>query len=276
MANPNLRLRGSGDDRCVKALTSAEIENLDAYQLFAALGKRVVHPGGRKSTEELFAMAAIEPHHHVLEIGCGNGTTAVTIVERFGARVTAVDIDPMMLERARATVAQHRLEDRVTLEQMDVRALGFPDETFDRVVIEAVTMFVEHQAAAREAVRVCKPGGMVLDHEFIWRKPPTPGIRHGFQVEVCPMEFETADMWEGVYRRAGLEDVQITIGTFGLITPQGFLRDEGLANTLMIGAHCLRRWAFIKKTAWNLKRIVPAAPYLGYVVIAGTKPSPNG
>jgi cyclopropane fatty-acyl-phospholipid synthase-like methyltransferase len=215
----------------------------------------------------------MEPHHRVLEIGCGNGTTAVTMVEKFGVRATAVDIDPLMLERARATVDRHGLQERITLAQGDIRDLDFPDNSFDRVVIEAVTMFVDHQTAAAEAVRVCRPGGMVLDHEFVWRRQPTARIRHAFQVEVCPMVFETAEMWEGVYRRAGLEDIRTVTGKFALITPQGFVRDEGLRNTLMIGARTLRRWAFLKKTAWNLKRIIPAAPYLGYVVISGTKPA---
>jgi len=35
------------------SLTAAEIAGLDPYALMAVLGKRVIHPGGRRSTEEL-------------------------------------------------------------------------------------------------------------------------------------------------------------------------------------------------------------------------------
>jgi ubiquinone/menaquinone biosynthesis C-methylase UbiE len=255
------------------ALSSAEIARLDAYQLLAALGKKLIHPGGRRSTEELFELANIEPHHKVLEVGCGPGTTAAEIAERFGANVTAVDIDPRMLEKARATVEARGLQDRITIDRQDIQALAYPDDSFDRVIVEAVTMFVDLQAAAREVVRVCRPGGIVADHEFIWRKTPTPGIRRAFQVEVCRMEFETAEMWEDVYRKAGLEDIRTISGKFVMMTPRGFVRDEGIANTLRIAGRALRRWAFVKRVVWNLKRIIPAAPYLGYVVLSGVKPS---
>ena len=85
----------------MRRMTSEEVCSSDAYQLLTALGKKVVHPGGRQSTEELLRLADIRPEHHVLEVGCGPGTTAVEIARRFGARVTAVDIDDMMLEKAR-------------------------------------------------------------------------------------------------------------------------------------------------------------------------------
>ena len=260
-------------DRQAKALTTVEIEGLDAYQLLAALGKKVIHPGGRRSTEDLFEFAKIGRDHRVLEVGCGPGTTAAIIAERFGAHVTAVDINPMMLEKARETIAEHGLDKQVSIERQDIQSLGYPDNSFDRVLVEAVTMFVDIPTAAREVVRVCKPGGIVVDHEFIWRKPPPPGIRHGFQVEVCRMEFETEKMWEGVYKEAGLEDIKIISGRFVMMTPRGMLRDEGFANILRMAGRALRRWTFIKKVAWNLKRIVPAAPYLGYVVVSGVKPA---
>ena len=35
-------------------LTSAEVAELDPYAFLAILGKRVIHPGGRHSSEELF------------------------------------------------------------------------------------------------------------------------------------------------------------------------------------------------------------------------------
>lgn len=255
----------------MQRLSSDEIDNLDAYQLLTALGKKVVHPGGRQSTEDLLRLADIRPEHHVLEVGCGPGTTAVEIAKRYGARVTAVDINDMMLAKARETVAANKLEDRIRVERHDIQSLQLPDDTFDRVIVEAVTMFVDLERATNEVVRVCKPGGIVVDHEFVWDKQPTPSIRQGFQVEVCRMGFENPDLWEQLYRKAGLDDIKTVEGKFVMMTPSGFLRDEGLGNTLRITGRAMSRWAYVKKVAWNLKRIVPAAPYLGWVVVAGVK-----
>ena len=71
----------------------------------ATIGKRVIHPGGRASTEALLERAAITSDSKVLDVGCGVATTAVEIARRYGAHVTAVDIAPLMLERAEANVA---------------------------------------------------------------------------------------------------------------------------------------------------------------------------
>jgi cyclopropane fatty-acyl-phospholipid synthase-like methyltransferase len=88
---------------------SREVAGLDPYQLITALGKRVIHPGGRKSTEELLALADIQQSDHVLEVGYGVGRTAIELVNCFGARVTAIDIDEQMLEAAHANVHRARI-----------------------------------------------------------------------------------------------------------------------------------------------------------------------
>ena len=85
-------------------LAATEIEELDPYKFMATIGKRVIHPGGRSSTEALLERAEIADEDRVLDVGCGVGTTAIEIARRYGATVTAGDISPLMLERARANV----------------------------------------------------------------------------------------------------------------------------------------------------------------------------
>jgi hypothetical protein len=43
----------------VPQLTVTEVEQHDPYALMAVLGKRVIHPGGRRSTEELLRRADV-------------------------------------------------------------------------------------------------------------------------------------------------------------------------------------------------------------------------
>jgi SAM-dependent methyltransferase len=123
------------------------------------------------------------------------------------------------LERASANVARAGVADRVSVESADVQALPYPDDTFDRVLAEAVTMFVDRPRAAAELVRVCRPGGRVLATEFVWRRPPTEEARHAFLGEVCPgMRFDTAEDWIALYRDAGLVDVEARSGPFAMMT----------------------------------------------------------
>lgn len=255
-------------------LTDAEVAALDPYAFLAVLGKRVIHPGGRHATEELFRLADLRADQRVLDVGCGVGTTAIAVARRFGSHVTAVDIAPRMLERARTNVRQAGLADRIAVEPGDILALPYPDAAFDRVLAEAVTMFVDRPRAARELVRVCRPGGRVLATEFVWRKPPSPEARRIFLGEVCPgLQFDTPEEWVALYREAGLDDVQVATGPFAMMTPRGFVADEGLGHSLAIMARGLSRRAYLRKMAWLMPRMQRAVPYLGYVVVAGIKPS---
>ncbi len=253
-------------------LAADEVAALDPYQLMGVLGKRVIHPGGRRSTEELFGLARIEPDHRVLEVGCGVGTTAMEIARRFRARVWAVDINERMVQTTARKAEAAGLADEIEVSRADVLSLPFPDEEFDRVVIEAVTMFVDRERAARECVRVCKRGGRVVDHEFIWQKPPPAETRRAFIGEVCPGDFDTPSDWRQLYERAGLRDLEHVTGPFSMMTPAGFVRDEGL-NTLRVIATAVSRVAYMRKLAWLMRRMVGTMPYLGYVVVGGTRPA---
>jgi SAM-dependent methyltransferase len=258
-----------------RSLSAAEVEQLDPYAFFAVLGKRVIHPGGRTATDALIVRAEFNPApgQQVLDVGCGVGSTAIRIASQFGARVTAVDIAPLMLERATANVAKAGLGDRVTVAPGDITALRFPDGQFERVVAEAVTMFVDRAKATRELVRVCKPGGRVLATEFYWRKPPTAEARHLFLDVVCPgMQFDSLDDWVRLYTAAGLTDVHVETGPFDMMTPTGFLNDEGLPNALAVMCRTLTRVCYVRKMAWLVPKVARAVPYLGYILVTGTRP----
>ena len=61
----------------------ADVMRIPAYTFLVLLGKRVVHPGGRPSTEEMYRLARFQSGQRVLEVGCGAGTTAIEIASRF-------------------------------------------------------------------------------------------------------------------------------------------------------------------------------------------------
>ncbi len=132
------------------------------------------------------------------------GTTAIQMARRFGVAVTAVDVSPTMLERARSNVQRVGLEREIDVEQGDILALRFADSTFARVIAEAVTMFVDGPRAAKELFRVCRPGGMVLATEFFWRQAPSEEAREIFLGQVCPgMQLDQLDGWVRIYEDAG-------------------------------------------------------------------------
>jgi SAM-dependent methyltransferase len=254
-------------------LTADQVRGLDPYAFLAVLGKRVIHPGGRASTDQLLAWAAVKPGDRVLDIGCGVGTTAVRLAREHRAQVVAADIAPLMRERATANISAAHVAQQIRVDDADILNLPYADGTFDAVVAEAVTMFVDRPRAAAELARVTRAGGRVLATEFCWRRPPTAEARQMFLGEVCPgLRFDSAEEWASIYSAAGLVDVRVDSGPFAMMTARGFLADEGL-HAAAILARCACRPAYLRKMAWLMPRMGRAVPYLGYVLVKGDKPA---
>jgi len=252
-------------------LTREQVGALDPYAFLAVLGKRVIHPGGRASTDQLLAWAGLRPGDRVLDIGCGVGTTAIRVAQQSGDTAVAGDISPLMRERAARNVRRSRVEG-VVVETADILNLPYPDGSFDCVLAEAVTMFVDRQRAASELARVCKPGGRVLATEFCWRKPPTPQAREIFLGQVCPgLQFDSVEDWVGIYTDAGLTDLRTDTGPFAMMTARGMLADEG-AHAFAVAARAISRPAYMRKMALLMPRMSHAVPYLGYIVVHASKP----
>lgn len=257
-------------------LAAADVRRLDPYAFLAVLDKRVIHPGGKASTDRLLHWAALQPGERVLDIGCGVATTAVRIATEHDVDVIAADISPLMRERAERNVHAAGVADRVRVDEADILSLPYDDDSFDCMFAEAVTMFVDRQRAAKELARVCRPGGRVLATEFYWREPPTEEARQIFLGEVCPgLRFDSIAEWVEIYGGAGLTDIRTESGPFAMMTPRGFLIDEGRhAPAVMLRA--MTRFAYLRKMAWLMPRMSRAVPYLGYIIVQATKPAEAG
>jgi SAM-dependent methyltransferase len=106
---------------------------------------------------KLVRFAELKPQQRVLDIACGTGVVAVTAA-RAGARVTALDLSPALLERARhnADLAQVEIE----FIEGDAEALPFPAAAFDVVLSQFGHMFAPRpEVVTTELLHVLKPGG---------------------------------------------------------------------------------------------------------------------
>jgi ubiquinone/menaquinone biosynthesis C-methylase UbiE len=98
-----------------------------------------------------------EPGESVLDVATGTGGVALRAAHS-GARVSALDIAPEMLERARAKAAGGGLE--IDWVEGDAQSLPYEDSTFDIVASSFGVIFApDAGAAAAELARVCRVGG---------------------------------------------------------------------------------------------------------------------
>ena len=105
----------------------------------------------------LVAAAGIGPGMRVLDVAAGTGNASLPAA-RAGARVTAADLTPELLDAARRRADAAGLE--LEYVQADAERLPFDDESFDVVMSCIGVMFApHHRDAADELVRVCRPGG---------------------------------------------------------------------------------------------------------------------
>jgi SAM-dependent methyltransferase len=95
----------------------------------------------------------------VLDVGAGTGNASIPAAER-GAKVTASDLTPELLEAGRRNAESNGLElEWVTA---DAERLPFEDGSFDVVMSSIGAMFApHHQDVADELARVCRPGGTI-------------------------------------------------------------------------------------------------------------------
>jgi ubiquinone/menaquinone biosynthesis C-methylase UbiE len=109
--------------------------------------------------EVLVRACRISKGQHVLDVAAGTGNTAIRAAEA-GAEVVASDLTPENFEAGRREAEACGVE--LEWVEADAEALPFADDEFDVVTSSFGAIFApDHQAAANEMLRVCRPGGTI-------------------------------------------------------------------------------------------------------------------
>ena len=121
------------------------------FDLMSAYG-----PEWRWKPAKLKAFGRMQPGRKILFLALGTGLDIGAFPP--GCDITAIDISPMMVEKAKKRVEAY--DGNMTAEVMDVHDMSFPDDSFDQVFTSCTFCSVPRPVEGLKALtRVLKPGG---------------------------------------------------------------------------------------------------------------------
>ncbi len=126
----------------------------------------------RESGEALVKSLGIKKGLRVLDLGCGDGTTTALPAAKLGAHVLGVDVARNLLEAANRHAQEESLTNLRFQEGHATDLTSLQDKTFDLVLSLFGAMFASRPFdAAKEMVRVTRPGGWILMGNWIPNDP---------------------------------------------------------------------------------------------------------
>jgi ubiquinone/menaquinone biosynthesis C-methylase UbiE len=144
------------------------------------------------------------PGQHLLEVGCGNGTAALSVAAALQLEVTGVDVDPDQVTLARRAAER---DTRVHFEVADATSLPFESGAFDIVATNKTLHHIaEWTRAVTELVRVLKPGGHLVITDLV-----APRWGASVAERVLGQRPATADALDRVIRKQGLQPVRESV-----------------------------------------------------------------
>jgi len=174
----------------------------------------------RESGEAVVESIGVKPPLRALDLGCGDGTTAVPLA-RSGAEVVGIDIARNLVAAGKKRAAEAGLARLRFEEGVACKLEGVADDSFDLTLSVFGAMFAPKPfEVAKEMVRVTKPGGRIVMGNWIPGDPTfvsqvlkissafTPPPPEGF---VSPMTWGVEDHIVDRFAKAGVAKEKISM-----------------------------------------------------------------
>jgi predicted O-methyltransferase YrrM len=224
--------------------TAPNLQTAPGHQLLAAAGKKILRPGGRTATQQLFQWANFKPGDRVLELAASFGHSAIALAKNYGVNVTGIEKNGDSVAIARKNIAAAGVNHLVRVTEGDIFHLDQVAGEFDYVLAEAILTMQAPAGKAKILAGVrdrLKSGGKFLCQELLVRNREAE-IRQALsaviRVNATPL---TEIEWIRTCETAGFQVQFHQTGVMGLLQPQQILQDEGWLGTIRIVWNLLSR-----------------------------------
>lgn len=256
-------------------------DNLSIFDFAAQVGY-TKHIGNVNATIELLNLCQIEADQYILDVGCGAGVTPCFIAKNYYCRVAGIDIREGMIERSKERADSEGVSKSVEFRLGDAQEIPYEDSSFDIVVTESVTAFVENPLQAiREYVRILKPGGYIGLNESTWFQPPSEEMIAWVSQEIGGGgKPYTCEEWVTLLESTGLDEIitrkypinmkEESKGIINRYGRSGMLKIMGRMASMYVKNPDYRK--FVKEISSG--GVVPKniEDYFGYGLYVGRKP----
>ena len=275
-------------------LSLDEIESLGYYDFMGYVGVPFFNIGGFASIDRLAELCHITGETQILEVGCGTGTNACYLAEKYGCTVVGIDLAKHMVQQANRRVAELGLSDRATFRVGDAYSLDFPDATFDVVFTVFVSQFLDSTKAFPEFCRVLRDGGRLGVNEMYRAENVPTEVKEKVdynektfrELTELPFTLRSPETWLQAFVVCGLTDVTVEVHPNSQKSPySGSIVEEfggwrKLLTTLWRllvyatrSGEMRKRFAKISGTKKVLIEDKDTSKYIGYVLCVGKKRS---
>jgi cyclopropane fatty-acyl-phospholipid synthase-like methyltransferase len=239
------------------------------HQVLAAAGKKILRPGGRKATEQLFIWANFQPGETVLELAASFGESAISIAKRFDVCVVGIEKNPESVAKARENIKNAGLENRVKIIEGDIFHLETITEKFDYVLAEAILTMQSPAGKAKVLQAIhdhLKPTGKFLSHELLVKGNKSAVYQTLSQTIRVNSQPLTIEEWQSACDTAGLTIQQQQTGAMGLLNLRQMIQDEGIFGILKIWWKILTNAPLRQRVRQMRRSFQKHQEDLGYIV----------
>jgi cyclopropane fatty-acyl-phospholipid synthase-like methyltransferase len=254
-------------------------ETATVHQVLAAAGKRMLRPGGRSASEQLFQWAGFQANETVLELASSFGDSAIALAQRYQVRVVGIEKNPDSVARARANIAAAGLSDRIEIIEWDIFLLNDLTEKFDYVLAEAILTMQPPSGKANILASLrdhLKPGGKFLSHELVAQHRGSE-IHHVLAETIHANSTPLSEAnWIAACEAVGFTVQHHQVGAMGLLNPWQMLHDEGAIATVRFLWNVFTQPPLRKRVLAMRHVLQHYQEDLGYIILSASLPFEQG
>lgn len=169
------------------------------------------HIGGRQATEHFVGQLGLTADAHVLDVGCGLGGPARFVADKYGCRVTGIDLTDEYIKTGQAINGWVDLNEQIVLQQGSALALPFAAQHFDSAYMIHVGMNIAEKASLFNGVhQVLRDGARFGVYDIMQVSDGDIAYPVPWADDESLSTLSTPQAYEDALRTAGYEIVTVT------------------------------------------------------------------